>query len=121
MRKNIVIGGVALAILAVLAIGTTFCGWVEKVNNAVKNEPAIGTQVGPGEGPIIFQIGRGETRVEALATTTKMPQVGESLVAKTISGQEILGEVVWVGCIYKNKAIATILSERGLITVGVIF
>ena len=124
----IVVLCVCLALLATGAIGTNVFGWCDKLNTCFLKSQAgaqvgtqIGSAVGPGEGPIVFPLGKGKTRVEATAKVTKLPAINTSLTATKISKETITGEVIWVGCVQKNRAVATVVTINGLVTVGLKF
>lgn len=134
MSKNwrIAIVCICVTVLLILATGVYFFGWEKELNSKAKTAPIvssqnisqnatqIGTQVGPGNGPIVFPLGKGVTRVEATAKIPKMPMIGEDLKAETITGEEVKGQVIWVGCSDNNRhAVATILTMKyGLVTTG---
>jgi len=80
----------------------------------------IGTNVGPGEGSLSFEINSGKTKVEAVSVLNKMPQKGDSLTAIFCLNEKIGGEVQNIVAVWQNRAIVTILTMKGLITVGVL-
>ena len=122
-KKSISIVCVCILLLSILAIGTIVFNWPEKLNVHVFGSQGnqIGSQVGPGEGPIPFKLGEGVTHLEATAEVEKLPAIGESLTAKTIADETISGKVLWIGCVQDKRAVATIEAMKyGLVTVGLI-
>jgi len=114
----IVILLVAISLLTVtLAEGSAERGLYEIADESVCNN--IGTNVGPGEGSLQFEINGGKTRVEAVAVLNKMPKEGDSLSANFCLDKRIGGIVQNIAAVHQNRAIVTILSMKGLLTVGV--
>ncbi len=91
-----------------------------KIPSGLTCPGSVGTNVGPGQGSLYFEINGGKTRVETTSVLNKMPEEGESILATVCLGAEIGGEVQNITAVHQNRAIATILSTKGLITVGVV-
>jgi len=123
-KRKVVISIIALSVIAIffLTVAITKGSIEENLYQASADSMCnnIGTNVGPGEGSLSFEINSGKTKVEAVSVLNKMPKEGDSLTANFCLDKKIGGEVQNVVAVEQNRAIVTMLSMKGLITVGVV-